>query len=133
MAALMRVHTSQKGAQDMRMFSRPCLSFLPLLSLSALLPQVFPFIKLITFGYDLHFLIIQNLCLHLSRSTPLRKTLTVNHYLRSEYFQHFFLSLGSVAYELDTTRSSWLGEGFSSVGANIFLLLEECGSGLLGA
>ena len=31
---------------------------------------------------------MQTLCLHSSRSTPLRKTLTFYHYLRIEYFQH---------------------------------------------
>ena len=58
------------------------LSFSPLL-----LPQVFLFLQLNTIN-DLHLRSIQTLCLHLSYSTPLRKTLTVNHYLRIEYFQH---------------------------------------------
>ena len=49
--------------------------------------QVFSFLQLNTINYDLHLRIIQTLCLHLSHSTPLRKTLTVNHYLRIEYFQ----------------------------------------------
>ena len=64
---------------------------------------------------------------YLSRSNPLRKTLTINHYLRIEYFQHFFLEFEfrCVNYEPDTTRSNWLDEGFSSVGANIFFLLAE--------
>ena len=94
MAALIRVHTSQKDAQAMKMFSPSCLSFLPLLSLSASFfhftsSSSFPFHQLITVNYyDLYLLIIQTLCLHLSRSTRLRKTLTVNHYLRIEYFQH---------------------------------------------
>jgi len=36
------------------------------------------FLQRITINSDLHLRIIQTLCLHLSRSTPLRKTLTVN-------------------------------------------------------
>ena len=58
--------------------------FLSVFSLSSffslstwLLPQVFPFLQLNTINHGLHF----------SRSTPLRKTLTVNHYLCIEYFQ----------------------------------------------
>ena len=56
------------------------------LSLSTPLPpQVFPFLQLNTIN-DLHLRSIQTFCLHLSYSTPLRKTLTVNHYLRIKYF-----------------------------------------------
>ena len=50
--------------------------------------QVFLFHQLIAINYGLHLRLIQTLCLHLSRSTPLRKTLTFNHYLHIEYFQH---------------------------------------------
>ena len=65
-----------------------CFFSLVFLSLSTLLlPQVFPFLQLNTNNSDLSLRIIQTLCLHLSRSTPLRKTLTINHYLRIEYFQ----------------------------------------------
>ena len=46
-------------------------------------------LQLNTINYDLHLRIIQTLCLHLSNSTPLNKTLTANHYLRIEYFQHW--------------------------------------------
>ena len=60
-------------------------SFLSLLAL--LLPQVLPFVQLNTIN-DLNLRSIQTLCLHLSYSTPLRKTQTVNHYFRIEYFQH---------------------------------------------
>ena len=48
------------------------------------------FLQLNTINHDLHLRIIQTLCLHLSRSTPLRKTLTVNHCLHIEYFQQTF-------------------------------------------
>src|ERR1700761_7281171 len=44
------------------------------------------FLQLNTINYGLHLGIIQTLCLPFSRFTPLRKTLTVNHYLRIEYF-----------------------------------------------
>ena len=53
------------------------------------------FLQLNTINYDLHLRIIQTLRLHLSRATPLRKTLTVNHYLRIKYFQQVCL-LGNV-------------------------------------
>ena len=68
-------------------------SLISFLSLSTpLLPQVFPFLQPDTIN-DLHLCSIQTMCLlHLSYSTPLRKTLTVNHYLRIEwYFQHMLL------------------------------------------
>ena len=79
------------------------LSFLPVLSLclssffsfTSLLPQVFPH-RLNIINYDLHLRIIQPLCFHSSRSTPLRKTLTVNHYLRIQYFQQLFEFCGRV-------------------------------------
>jgi len=68
------------------------LCFLSVLSLSSsfLLPLLFflkSFLQLNTIGNDFHLCLIQILCLHFSRSTPLRKTLTINHYLRIEYFQ----------------------------------------------
>lgn len=37
-----------------------------------------------------HYL-IQDLCLRLSRSTPLGKTLMADHYLRIDYLQHYLL------------------------------------------
>ena len=59
-----------------------------LLSLNAsLLPQVFSFLQLNTVNYDLDLRITQTLCLHSSRSAQLRKTFSVTHYLRIEYFQ----------------------------------------------
>ena len=63
------------------------LFFFPshLSSLHALLPvhnflQAFPFIKLSSINHDPH--------LHLSDFSPLRKILTVNHYLHNPDFQH---------------------------------------------
>ena len=50
-------------------------------------PQVFPFDQLITIKHDLFLRLIQTLCPRLSRSTLLRETLTVDHYLRIDYFQ----------------------------------------------
>ena len=76
----------------MKMFSHPCLSFPLVLSLSLSFfhftsSSSLSFHQLITINYDLHLYIVQTLCFHLSRSTPLRTTLTVNHYLLTEYFQ----------------------------------------------
>ena len=101
-------------------------SFLSLLAL--LLPQLFPFAQLNTIN-ELNLRSIQTLCLHLSYSTPLRKTQTINHYLRIEYFQHhspsitrvichgaaplpFFLIPGPLSYSIGQPRnrfqSRWL-------------------------
>jgi len=82
-------------AQAMKIVFTPLsvsLCFLSVLSLSSsfLLPLLFflkSFLQLNTIGDDFHLRLIQILCLHFSRSTPLRKTLTINHYLRIEYFQ----------------------------------------------
>ena len=69
------------------------LCFLSALFLSSFLFPLFTsssslsFLRLNIINYDLHLRIIQTLCLHFSRSTPLRKILTVNHFLRIEYFQ----------------------------------------------
>ena len=77
----------------MKKFSHFCLSFLPVLSLFTPFfplhnfPQVFPFYQLITINNDLHLRLIQTLCLYSSRSTPLRKTPTVDHHPRIERFQ----------------------------------------------
>ena len=85
------------AGQAMKLFSHPCLFlFVSFLFLSLSSSFLFPFtsssslafLQLNTINYDLHLRIIQTLCLHLSRSTPLRKTLTVNHYLCIEYFLH---------------------------------------------
>ena len=61
---------------------------LSLLSSFALLSSSLPFHQPITTNHDLHPHLIQTLYLRVGHSTPLRKTLTVNHYLRIEYFQH---------------------------------------------
>ena len=65
------------------------LSFFPYypFSLFFFLPLHFFPHQLITISHS-HLRLIQTLCLHLSRFTPLRKTLTVDHYLCIEYFQH---------------------------------------------
>ena len=63
-----------------------------LFPLALLLPQVFPFVQLNTIN-DLHLCSIQTLCLHPSYSSPLRKTQTVDHYLRIEYFQQRMLEM----------------------------------------
>ena len=70
------------------------ICFLSVLSLSS--PFLFPLHFFLKFflpstniiNYDLHLRRIQTFCFHLSCSTPLRKTRTVNHYLRIKYFQH---------------------------------------------
>ena len=56
-----------------------------LFSLSFTSSSSLSFLQLNTLNYD--HCIIQTLSLHFNRSTPLRKTLTVNHYLHIEYFQ----------------------------------------------
>jgi len=93
-------------AQAMKIVFTPCLflfvSFLFFLSLS--LSFVFFLLSLHFFlefflssthhnNYDLHLRIIQILCLHISRSSLLRKTLTVNHYLHVKYFQQPLLEI----------------------------------------
>ena len=105
------VRTWGKDAQAEKTLSHPCLfslfpfcflslvvslsSFFSLLAL--LLPQVFPFVQLNTIN-DLNLHSIQTLCLHLSYSTPLRKTQTVNDYLRIEYFQQYLEDSNRVRY-----------------------------------
>ena len=74
--------------------SHPCLFlFVSFLLLLSHLPLSFhfyfflkSFLQLNTIN-DLHLHLTRTLCLHLSYSIPLRRTLTVNHYLRIEYFQ----------------------------------------------
>ena len=82
-----RMHYS-KDARAMKKISHP--SFFPYypFSLFFFLPLHFFPHQLITINHGLHLRLIQTLCLHLSRFTPLRKTLTVDHYLCIEYFQH---------------------------------------------
>ena len=105
------VRTGGKNAQAEKTLSHPCLfslfpfcflslvvslsSFFSLLAL--LLPQVFPFVQLNTIN-DLNLHSIQTLCLHLSYSTPLRRTQTVNDYLRIEYFQQYLEDSNRVRY-----------------------------------
>ena len=77
----------------MKMFSAPCFTFLLVLSLRAFLPaqlsSCLSFHHLVTINNDLHqiFYLIQTLCLHSRGSILLHKTLIVNHYLHSDYFQ----------------------------------------------
>jgi len=82
-----------KDAQAMKSFHilvfLSFLSFLSLLSSLTQLSSSLSFHQLFTKNHGLHLHLIQTLCLHLSRSTPLRKVLTVNHYLRIEYFQRY--------------------------------------------
>ena len=83
-------------AQTMQVvFTHPCLLlfvflsvflFRLLFSFYLTFSSSFSFLQLNTVNYGLHLGIIQTLCLHFSRSTSLRKTLTVNHYLRIEIF-----------------------------------------------
>ena len=89
-----------------------CFFSLIFFSLSAsLLPQVFPLLQLNAIN-DLHLRLIQTLFLHLSHSTPLHKTLSINHYLRIEYFQQVCVGNRIVMTALDagcarTTRPHW--------------------------
>ena len=57
-------------------YLRSLHTFLPVCNL----PQAFPLIELSSINHDIH--------LHLSGFSPLRKILTINHYLRSPDFQH---------------------------------------------
>ena len=82
-------------AQAMKMFSRPRLFLSPscyfslVIFLSTLYSLLTSFLSSTQhINDDLHPRIIQILCLHISHSTPLLKTLTVNHYLCIKYFQH---------------------------------------------
>ena len=82
------------GVQAVKIVFTPCL-FLFVFPSVLSLPFSFhltsssslSFLQLNTINYDPHPRKIQKLCLYLSRSTPLRKALTVNRYLRIEYFQ----------------------------------------------
>ena len=97
-AALVRIRTSQWRVSPEHCFYTPvCFSLFPFCSFS---PVFFPLSTsllsqvLLSFNSALSimicfFRIIQTLCLHFSRPTPLRKTLTINHYLRIEYFNIF--------------------------------------------
>ena len=94
-------------AQAMKIVFTPpqavSLCLLPVLSLSSSFSHHFTsssslsFLQLNTINYDLHLCIIHTFYLHLSRSTPLRKTFTVNHYLRIEYFQQGMLEQPSIS------------------------------------
>jgi len=92
-AAAVYVRTRGR-TQAMRMFSPP-LFFFPscILSLYTFLPvhnfpPVFRFHPVVTINHDLHLRLTKALYFYLSGSALLCKTLTVNHYLHSDYFQH---------------------------------------------
>ena len=93
MAALVCVRTSQGTRKLWKCFHTP--SFFPSCPFS-FSPSFFHFISFLksflssTYHNQLWSSSPHNtkLHLHLSGSTPLRKTLTVNYYLRIEYFQH---------------------------------------------
>ena len=94
-AALVRLRTSQCRESYTNCFhTHVSLCFLSvfrfrlLLSFYLTFSSSFSFLQLNTINCGLHLRIMQTLCLHFSRPTPLRKTLAVNHYLRIEYFQH---------------------------------------------
>ena len=75
----------------------PFSSFsLVFLSLNLTSSSFLSFLQLNTIKYDLSLHIIQIVCLHFSRSTPLGKTLTVNHFLRIEYYQQTLHPLSRV-------------------------------------
>ena len=104
----MRMHR-RWDAQAMRSFHAPLFFPTWLFSLHSFLPfhnfpQVFPFHWLIAISHDPHPLLIQTLCLHLSSSTPLRKTLTVDHYFHVEYFRR--RGSGCEGYSLNQ-NSNW--------------------------
>ena len=77
--------------------SHPCLSFFPSY-LFSLIPfflfflQVFLFYQLITINHNLHLRSIQKFVSPLKTFHSPRKTLTADHYLRVEYFQHCSLT-----------------------------------------
>ena len=58
--------------------------------------------RLITINHDFHLRLIQTLFLHLSRSTLLSKTLTIDHYPRIDYFQQSAAVLNLTRPSLDT-------------------------------
>jgi len=80
------VRTSQRTRKPSICFQPTCFSFLHTFSSPHTFlpvhnfPQVLPSTKLSSINHDSH--------LHLSGFSPLRKILTVNHYLRNQDFQH---------------------------------------------
>ena len=73
------------------LFSSPSfLSFIAPLFLVFNLSQVCPSDQLITIGHNLRLHLIRTLCLHLSCSSRLRKTLTMGRYLHSGLFSTTF-------------------------------------------
>ena len=97
-AALVPLRTSQMTRYLWKCFYTPVfLSFLSVLfqtpSFTSPLSSNLSFHQPFTFNYGLHLHLIKTFCLHLSRSTPLRKTFTIDHYLRIEYFQHRVLGV----------------------------------------
>ena len=96
-------HALVNDAQAMKIVFTPLsvsFCFLPVLSLSSsfLSSHHFPLKSFLPStqynNYDLRLRTVQTLYLHLGHSTPLRKTLTVNHYLRIEYFQQALNFIG---------------------------------------
>ena len=88
-------YTLVNDAQAMKIVSAPLSVSLCILSVLFLSSSFsftssssLSFLQFNIINHDLHLSLIQTLCLHLSYSTPLRKTLTVNHYLPIEYFRH---------------------------------------------
>jgi len=69
-------------------FSSPHLS-LPVLEF----PHTIPFLTLSAVDRELLYCLIQTLCLHLSRSTRLRKNPIADHYLCVYYFQQQILQV----------------------------------------
>ena len=94
------VHTRERTRKLRKRCHTPaCFSLFPFYFLSLVflsLPtllflQVFPFLQLNTINSGLSLRIIQKHCVSTS-AVRLRKTLTVNHYLHIEYFQHNVLN-----------------------------------------
>ena len=69
----------RRDAQSMKCF---LLLVFPLLSF----PRLIPHFLLSTFLPNTQHHLIQTLCLHMSRSPPLHRTLIADHYLRIDYF-----------------------------------------------
>jgi len=122
----------------MNYFSYPCpLSYLLLRFYfpSFNIPQVFPSGRVIAINRDLHVHSIQALCIHLSCSAQPRRTLTVNHYLGSGYFQQALysalLSHVYAGYLIQGVGSCGLTRR-ASIGGGWGYVFQECSVGSLG-